>query len=306
METTPASTLRRALRFVRWAGALLLLMILLLLGLFLLWFHNRPQPEAITAQQLFPGISYTREVHREPRPLVVHVVQIDLNTPGLGFLVTPGGGVEGFDYQARTTSEFLTEFGLQLAVNGDFFDPWFDYVVDYYPRSGDGVNVRGLAASRGQRITSGYSAPEHYATLYIAQDNRVSFDAPRGRLYNAISGHMLLVEGRFVENWGSDSYIVQLHPRTAVALSQDERTLLLVVVDGRQPSYSEGVSMPELVEIILRHGGYNALNLDGGGSSILVVAREDGQVWRPTSPIHGNLPHNERPVANHLGVYVAP
>jgi exopolysaccharide biosynthesis protein len=49
-----------------------------------------------------------------------------------------------------------------------------------------------------------------------------------------------------------------------------------VVVDGRQPNYSEGVSLVELAEILRHHGAYTALNLDGGGSSALVVAGPHG------------------------------
>ncbi|MGI8537977.1 MAG: cell wall-binding repeat-containing protein [Mycobacteriales bacterium] len=79
------------------------------------------------------------------------------------------------------------------------------------------------------------------------------------------------------------------NPRTAVSFTADGRALLLVV-DGRQPGYSVGMTLRELAEVMVRLGAVEALNLDGGGSTIMVV---NGQtVTRPSGA--------ERPVANAL------
>ena len=47
----------------------------------------------------------------------------------------------------------------------------------------------------------------------------------------------------------------------------------LVVVDGRQRGYSEGVTTTELAEIMLKLGAWDAINVDGGGSSIMFFAK---------------------------------
>jgi hypothetical protein len=60
------------------------------------------------------------------------------------------------------------------------------------------------------------------------------------------------------------------HSRTAVGVTGDGR-LLLVVVDGRQPGYSRGMTLRELAELLQRLGAQQAMNLDGGGSSEMVV-----------------------------------
>jgi hypothetical protein len=60
------------------------------------------------------------------------------------------------------------------------------------------------------------------------------------------------------------------HGRTAVGVTADGR-LLLVVVDGRQPGYSRGMTLRELAELLQRLGARSAMNLDGGGSSEMVV-----------------------------------
>jgi hypothetical protein len=46
------------------------------------------------------------------------------------------------------------------------------------------------------------------------------------------------------------------------------------------------------------------MNLDGGGSSTLVIEGEDGQPVILNSPIDHYIPGTERPVANHLGIYI--
>ena len=45
----------------------------------------------------------------------------------------------------------------------------------------------------------------------------------------------------------------------------------MLVIDGRRPGHSIGVDMVELTNILINYGAYNAANLDGGGSSSLVV-----------------------------------
>ncbi len=280
-------------------------------GGYALWLYNRTQPPPIQNQPLFTGITYTRDVRTTPRSLVLHVVAVDLEAPGIGFFVTPGVLIgrhmefQQFEYRARTVSDFLTTFNVQLAINGDFFFPWIISVpLSYYPNDGEGAHARGLAASNGLLVTDGLVNPATFHTLYISADNRVSFDTPIGAVYNAISGNVLLVQDGIVTySWGDRSSRTEPGPRTAVALTRDERTLLIVVVDGRQPNYSEGVNYEELAQIILEYGGWTALNLDGGGSSTLAMQGADGGAQILNMPVHNRIPGMLRPVANQLGVY---
>ena len=275
-------------------------------GGWLYWYFHRPLPPPITNQLLFEGIRYTRLVHTDPIHQIVHIVTIDLNTDGLSFLVTPSGSLDNFDFEAQTTSQFLEQNNLQLAINGDFFDPWKDYgIFNYYPHVGDGTNVRGISASQGDITTVGYVPPQDYHTLYLNQDNRASFSAPHGDIYNAISGNLMIVHEGQIPIFEDLPYIQKRHPRTAVGLSQDEKTLILVLVDGRQPNYSDGATLNELAQILLDVGAYNALNLDGGGSVTLVID-DQGNPKLLNSPIQSRIPARERPIANHLGVYAKP
>ncbi len=69
---------------------------------------------------------------------------------------------------------------------------------------------------------------------------------------------------------GDGSAFFQRQPRSAVGVTADG-TLLMVVVDGRQPGYSAGMTLRELSTFMLSLGAVNAMNLDGGGSSVMWV-----------------------------------
>jgi exopolysaccharide biosynthesis protein len=79
------------------------------------------------------------------------------------------------------------------------------------------------------------------------------------------------------------------HPRSAIAVTRDSATLLLVAVDGRRQT-SVGMSLVELGDALLSLGAAEALNLDGGGSTALVVG--DSLVNVPSDSA------GERPVGN--------
>lgn len=83
------------------------------------------------------------------------------------------------------------------------------------------------------------------------------------------------------------------HPRTAVGLAPDG-TVVLVVVDGRAPEHGLGMTLRELAEELRRAGATDVLNLDGGGSTTLVVS---GAVANRPSDEGG-----ERPVSDALVV----
>jgi len=281
--------------FISIAGAYMVFM-----GIYQFCYTHRPLP-APTQQQLYKGITYIRDVRTSPRPLVIHVVEVQLDEDGIRFLVTPGDPAQDYPVRAQTVSQFLTQYDLQLAINGDFFEPWWSNgIFDYYPHVGDGADPLGFASSEGVIYSDQL---ENHPTLYISQDNQLSLTVSDGEEYNAISGSIVLISNGEVELPRDEQYHTDLHPRTALGWSEDANTLIIVVVDGRQPNYSEGVSLYELADIMQAYGAYMALNIDGGGSSTLVMEGETGEPIVLNSPIDQRIPGRERPVANHLGIF---
>ena len=254
---------------------------------------------ASAKQSILRGVTYTRTERASPRRVVSHILVLDLRTTGLRFLVTPPLRTTLPPLCTRTTSGFLQDYDLQIAINGDGFyylDPARYNPQEYCPEGGDPVRLVGYAVSRGTE----YSPKEPgRPILYINQNNVVSFNEVRGQLYNAIAGDRMLVE-RGMRVGGLEAE--QFHPRTAVGLNQNGRSLILAVVDGRE--FSEGMNFPELADLMLSFGAYTAMSLDGGGSSTMVIEGRDGVPRILNTLIDEGVPGRERAVANHLGIFI--
>lgn len=99
-------------------------------------------------------------------------------------------------------------------------------------------------------------------------------------------GPRLLMDGKLVEGWSSPN---QRHPRTA--LGWNEEFLYLLLVDGRQPGVSVGMSFHELAAYFKKLGCTHSINLDGGGSA---------SMWAFGQTVSNPSEGQERPIANGL------
>ena len=104
---------------------------------------------------------------------------------------------------------------------------------------------------------------------------------------------VLISDGWLLADWKKENarprFAEERHPRTAVGLRADG-TWVLMVVDGRQPSLSIGMTLKEVADTMSSLGCVSALNLDGGGSSTMVL---DGRVMNSPSDAG-----RERPVSD--------
>lgn len=141
------------------------------------------------------------------------------------------------------------------------------------------------------------------ATLRAGDSVRVRTSLAPFHPRDAVGGFPLLVRdsarARVLDSAHVQSLAKVRHPRTAIGIGRGGRRLLLVVVDGRRPGHSVGMTLPELADLMLELGATEAMNLDGGGSSAMVVRRADGGVQlvnRPSDDV------GERAVANALAI----
>lgn len=92
--------------------------------------------------------------------------------------------------------------------------------------------------------------------------------------YAVAGAGLLLHEGRSIPDWTVEDlragFATERHPRTMIGADRAGR-LWLVTVDGRRPDTSVGMSLTELQRLALALGLVDALNLDGGGSTTMVV-----------------------------------
>lgn len=116
-----------------------------------------------------------------------------------------------------------------------------------------------------------------------------------GDVQEAVGGNHLLVDQGEVtsEAAGAGNAVA---PRTAAGIREDG-SVFFAVVDGRNPGYSEGVTIKETAQLMKEYGAEKAVNLDGGGSSTM-LARQPGE----TEADIVNVPSDgvEREVANSL------
>lgn len=215
----------------------------------------------------------------------IHALEIRLDQPGISLRSSASGE------RRRTPSSFARLVGAQLAVNADFFS-----YTDY--------STSGLAAGNGVAWsdTADNSSNATFAFGAPASGNRVELSAKSATVtFNSswmkgvVSGHPDLIRnGTITAAQHATSFCTTRHPRTALGLSQDSKTLYLVVVDGRSTA-SVGMTCTELSNLLKGLGAYQAVNLDGGGSSAMYVAGQ-GIVNRPSDG-------TERTVGNALAVF---
>jgi len=240
---------------------------------------------------LFRGVDLTSGATAEPVAQAVYAVRIDLAEPTVSFLSTPSNGDRPKETDGRKTTAFLREFGLQLAINASPYEPVLPF--PRLPR-----DIQGLAVSRGDAYSGAFQTR---AAILITRDNQVAFSRPPFDLtgvYHAVGGFGLLIEDG--KNVGRDG---PRHPRTAVGASENGRYLYLLILDGRQGDYSAGATTAETAAWLQRLGAHDGLNLDGGGSTTLVIDDGSGGAKIVNRPIQGGVPGAERVVGNHLGVF---
>ena len=259
----------------------------------------------------FEGVETAELRLTHPRLLSAVAARIDLQAPGLRWLATPAAapgsaplaqpGRHAGETVGRLTSSFLREHGLQLAINAAPFGP----VVE---EEGSLLDVAGLQVSQG-RLVSGQA--RQYPALLLMGDGRARIAEPPFDLTgvdNAVGGFdIVLRQGvrRFAAG-ATGSHSTALHPRTAVGLGADGRHAFVLVVDGRQPGFSLGVSLAELADLLQALGASEGINLDGGGTSTFVVQDENGLARVLNRPIHAGQPGRERVSASHLGLWARP
>ncbi len=237
-----------------------------------------------------------------PRPLRLWIAEIDTSHPGLEFVVTepnPETGTDGrkFETLCETTLDFAKRLDLQLAINTSAFGPGRD-------KRGLPMDIAGLAAHQGDI----FSEPaKNYGAMYVARDGRISLNGPplkRDGVWNVVAGFRMLVDDSacVVSDDVYHSSFGGINPRTAVGADKTGRRLWIVVADGRQKERTLGLTLPELAALFQWLGAWDALNLDGGGSSTLIVKDQNETHEVVNEPINGGRPGNMRQVACNLGI----
>jgi exopolysaccharide biosynthesis protein len=212
----------------------------------------------------------------------VYVTRVDLTNDDIKVISTRESE------KGLKVSDFAKREHALVAINGDYFDDRFNPVGMTVGPCGEWDSVKKIRRE-------GYVAVGENKAR-IAKQADVSLDAdPEPWMEATVSGWpALIVSCKPVTPLpGSASFTLATHPRTAVGLSKDQKTLYLVVADGRRTGVP-GFTLPQLAAFMSEKlHACAAINFDGGGSSAMWVS--DRIVNRPADGV-------ERPVGDHLAV----
>jgi hypothetical protein len=230
-----------------------------------------------------PGLEYRLDVATTPRPLRWHVLTVDLRQQQLAFASVVADDPDGAGPAEATLVDPLAlakRSQVVAAVNCNAFSvlrkPEGKGALSF--PAGAEADILGLALH--ERATRSPSEGA-YVDFWLDAQRRPALGPPPvgAEVVAGVAGFSRCVrDGKVVG--GNDA----LHPRTAVGFSADGNTVWLVVVDGRQPGYSEGVSTAELGHYLAGLGATQALNLDGGGSSAMILQDAGGELRVVNSP----------------------
>ena len=258
----------------------------------------------IQSTQPYYGITHTRIIQKKPRPTIINILTIDPKADGIRFLTTPPSPNPKNKTERSTTRKFVAKHHAAAGINTAFYEVK------------NGVNIIGFAASEGKL----YSAfCKHWPALNITKDNVASIVEPvdptandfhhkpsSTPIYNAISGSTYVLKNGVMPKANITSFNTIRHPRTAVGIKKDGK-ILFVTVDGRQADFTEGMSIFELAALFRELGCVEAINLDGGGSTTMVLSDPTPRVVNYPSDAKSNGQAGmERNVAANLIVFAKP
>lgn len=162
-------------------------------------------------------------------------------------------------------------------------------------------------------VISAVGSARTWVRTHVRKGARVNFewrlssiepgaDAEWSRAYSILGGGPQLIKAGKIaitdkQERMASGFATDRHPRTAIAKLESGK-LLLVTVDGRQPGISAGMTLEMVAELLLEFGAVEAMNLDGGGSTTMVIHNK--VVNRPSDQT------GERPVSDAILVFPKP
>lgn len=234
------------------------------------------------AEHQLPLVMWS-EKRTEPDPLSIQIIRIDLTAPTLevvAMLADDPDGAGPAEAALDNPVKLAARNHALVAVNANAFAgiPDAKGKIDSNWRLGLPVDIAGAAAHAGILRSGKFTPPSNDLCFWMDNQNKPHIgpfpDKPEEikEAVNAWWGD-LVADGKVLPPAGGDR-----HPRTIIGINNEENQLFLVVVDGRQPQYSVGMTSREEAELMVSLGCKRAINLDGGGSSIMLVSQQEGKM----------------------------
>ena len=222
------------------------------------------------SEPVVDGVVYTRYTaeDKEGRPVNYFVLTVDTAKASL-YVGTPGDGYAGVNVKAKVPemidAAVANGVPVAAAMNADFFDMFGD------------CHPSGLCVKNG-RVVANANSPRPFIGIKkdgapVITDTAESNGIVKELSHAAAGLQMIVKDGKLYDFAPLEPFGYVRHPRTAAGVTKDGKVLLLAV-DGRIPEYSNGASLVDLANIMLDLGADRAINLDGGGSTIVYTKRD--------------------------------
>ncbi|MDS1029659.1 phosphodiester glycosidase family protein [Bacillota bacterium LX-D] len=226
----------------------------------------QPKLKQSGTKTLAPGVVYTTYIGSTAAgsPLRVYVLKADLTKDNIEVQPVLAAGGKG---SVEKVSSMAKRTGAVGAINGGFFS----MSSPHNPVGNLIINGKTVASSDILRASLGIFNDK---TVKVGCYQAGSTDAYwQGLKHLITAGPLLVEEGQPVLEAVAEGFtggVLERAPRTALGVTRDQQMLLLVV-DGRQSGRSAGLNLEELACLMADLGAQEAIGLDGGGSSEMVV-----------------------------------
>lgn len=218
-----------------------------------------------TSFEIIPGVKETNlyYLNKSGKPEAVYILKIKLKKHLVGLEATTPFNKDTFCRQTVTDQmhwENATGHQVIAGVNADFFN------------MENGVPEE-MVWKKGKMLKDDFLP--HRSFMGVLKSGKVIigdsllYSRKKKHVEEALGGNQLLLKNGKVIPQLNNSFSLTRHPRTAAGII-NKHTVLFVVIDGRQPEYSNGMPLDELARLMQILGAKTAINLDGGGSSTLV------------------------------------
>lgn len=221
------------------------------------------------SEKVADGVTYTHTLYNDKSGAPVHVFTTVLEPEYASVYV----GTPNDSYESRKVRATIPDMvsaavnnGKKIcaAVNADFFDIFGDF------------HPSGLCVKNAQIVANPNSRRNFIAVLkdgsHVITSLKESPDILKDILHAASGLQMIVKDGKIFDYAPLEPFSFTRHPRTAVGVRNDG-SVILMVVDGRIPDYSNGASLVDLSKLMISLGADRAINLDGGGSSAIYTIR---------------------------------
>lgn len=243
--------------------------------------HNLLFKMSENSQNIASGVVYheIKYKDRNNAPVIVRAITVEKGSASF-YAGIPGDAMtESVTGNVLNTIKAVTANGKNVlaGTNAGFFD------------------MNGTGLSRGMVIKEGVLLRESNGNPCFAQlkDGSVGiyttgqYSTMMDKIRTAVTGNVILMQNGLCTGTGNGSEMaVTRHPRTAVGITGNG-DVVIIEIDGRQ-SVSNGASYFDMVTVFRDFGCETAMNLDGGGSSTMVIRQSDGYKLM-NSPSDGSM-----------------